>query len=197
MAQIEEMPGLVLGRRGAVLRPQPAQRPAHFAAAMAWDGRQRRVPRRIISSPVAISSSVITSGGTKRRVLSPAVMLSRPSAAECLLHLAARHAAFQAEHQPGAAHRLEHLRLVVHQLVQRAPQHAPLAVHVLEEAGRQHHVQHRVGRRAGERVAAEGGAVGAGLEVFGHRLLGEHGAHREAAGDALAADITSGSMPAH
>ena len=161
------------------------ERPAHFAATWMSAGRQRRAPRRIMShrgGNVLVgdhqgrdeADHVVASGDTQQAF-----------GRERGLHLAGRHAAFQAEDQARAADQLEHLRLVTDQLLERVPQHAPLAVHIGQETWRQHHVQHGVGRGAGERVAAEGGAVGAGLEVLGHRLLRQHGPHREAAGDAF------------
>ena len=101
------------------------------------------------------------------------------------MQFAVRHARLQPHDQAEAAHLLQHLGALGHRALQLRPQPARLGLHAVQEARRQHHVQHRIGGGAGERVAAEGGAVGAGGEVPGHVLAGQHRAHGEAAGDAL------------
>jgi hypothetical protein len=72
-----------------------------------------------------------------------------------------------------------------HQRLESFLQAYAAAHHAIEEAGGQHHVQHRVGGGGGQRIAAKGGAMAAGREVFRHRFAGQYGPHREAAGDAL------------
>ena len=101
------------------------------------------------------------------------------------LHVAGWHDAFEPEDQPLAARAFEHGRKIHRDLFEFAHQHIALAHDLVEEAGRQDHVQHRIAGGAGEWIATIGGAMGAGDEVFAHRFLGQHGAEREAAADAL------------
>ena len=63
----------------------------------------------------------------------------------------------------------------------------PLAhlVDMLDEAGLQDAVEHGIADGAGQRIAAIGRAVRARDHRFGHLALGEAGAEREAAADAL------------
>ncbi|CDX33909.1 hypothetical protein MPLA_1690011 [Mesorhizobium sp. ORS 3359] len=101
------------------------------------------------------------------------------------VHLGIGHGAFQAEHQAGPPDAFYDLGKFVRDCRKALLQQQRLALHVLQEAVGQHHVEHGVADRHRQRIAAEGGAVHAGGHAGRRLVRGEAGAHREAAADAL------------
>ena len=103
--------------------------------------RRARAAARIRS----ISASVTISGARNRTTLSPAPTVSKFLIAQRVDQIARRHHGLDADQKPLAAHFREHGRIAVDHGGQFLLEQQRHLLHVVEEAGLQHHVEHGIG----------------------------------------------------
>ena len=94
-------------------------------------------------SPSSTSASVRLSGGSSRTTLSAAGPTQHPRVVAGAHHVGVRRPALQAEHQPLAAHRLEHLRMRGDEPLEPLAEPPGGAADLVEEARRGDDVHHR------------------------------------------------------